>query len=51
MQVSTVLNSLPLSWDSVVTSLNCLGQVLTLDTLAKILALEEERKIVENAQI
>ena len=43
MQVSTVLNTLPPSWDSAVTSLNCLGQVLIVDTLAPILALEQER--------
>ena len=43
MQVSTVLNSLPTSWDSAVTSLNFLGQVLIVDTLAPILALEQER--------
>lgn len=44
MQVSTILNSLPPSWDSVVTAINCSGQVLTMDTLPAILALEEERK-------
>ncbi|KAF7142730.1 hypothetical protein RHSIM_Rhsim05G0142400 [Rhododendron simsii] len=44
MQASTILNNLPPSWDSVVTAINCSGQVLTMDTLPAILALEEERK-------
>ena len=43
MQVSTILNSLPSSWDSVVMSINCSGNDLTMDTLPSILALEEER--------
>ena len=41
-----ILNSLPPLWDTVVTSLNCSGQILmmTMDTLPSMLALEKKRK-------
>lgn len=44
MHVCSTLNSLPPSWDSIVTFLNCLNQDLSMDSLPAILTLKEERK-------
>ena len=43
MQVTVVLNSLPPSWDHVVTSLTHLGKELAMTTLPVLLMLEEDR--------
>ena len=43
MQVTIVLNSLPPSWDHVVTSLMHLGKELAMTTLPILLILEEDR--------
>jgi hypothetical protein len=43
MQVTVVLNSLPLSWDHVVTSLMHSGKELTMTTLPVLLMLKEDR--------
>ena len=44
MQVSTVLHSLPNSWESVVISLNMSGQDLTMAKLPMLLGIEAERR-------
>lgn len=43
MQVTTILNSLPLSWDHVITSLTHSGREISMVTLPVLLVLEEER--------
>jgi hypothetical protein len=43
MQVTTILNSLPLSWDHVVTSLTHSGKEISMTSLPVLLVLEEER--------
>jgi hypothetical protein len=42
-QVTTILNSLPLSWDHVVTSLTHSGKEISMTSLPVLLVLEEER--------
>jgi hypothetical protein len=43
MQVTTILNSLPLSWEHVVTSLTHSGKVISMASLSMLLVLDEER--------
>jgi hypothetical protein len=43
MQVTTILNSLPLSWKHVVTSLTLSGKEVSMVSLLVLLVLEEER--------
>jgi hypothetical protein len=43
MQVTTILNSLPLSWEHVVTSLTLSGKEVSMVSLPMLLVLEEER--------
>ncbi|KAK3015659.1 hypothetical protein RJ639_006333 [Escallonia herrerae] len=45
MQVSTVLSSLPDSWDPVVISINVSGQDLSMKNLPMLLGLEAERRV------
>lgn len=44
MQVTTILNSLPLSWDNIVTSLTHNGNEVTMTSLPIILVLEGEKE-------
>ena len=43
MKVTTILNSLPLSWDHVITYLTHSGREISMVTLLVLLVLEEER--------
>ena len=43
MQVTTILNSLPPSWDCIVTTLTHSGKEVTMISLPVLLVLEEER--------
>ncbi|PIA46018.1 hypothetical protein AQUCO_01600350v1 [Aquilegia coerulea] len=48
MQVSTVLHSLPLSWDPVVVSINMSGREVTMNNLPKLLGIEAQRREKRN---